>query len=338
MSLATTLLVVIWCSATAYTLLAGADFGAGIWDLLAGRGDDGRRRRDLMEHVIGPVWEANHVWLIFVLVLLWTCFPPVFSAIASTLWLPLMLVALGVIGRGSAFAFRKVARHRASAHRVLGLTFALSSLVTPFFLGAMAGAIASDRVPRGIAAGAVLGSWTNPSSLLTGALAVSACAFLAAVYLTGDARRSGHNVDVGWFRQRALASGVLTGALSLAGLLVTRTDAPTLYHGLTHRALPLVVASAGAGVAALVLVGARRYLAARAAAGLAVAAIVWGWGIARYPQLLPGLPLSQAQALPATLHATAIAVAVGLALLAPSLALLLALFQGERTGRLDDRL
>jgi cytochrome d ubiquinol oxidase subunit II len=330
MSLATALLVVIWCSATAYTLLAGADFGAGIWDLLAGRGDDGRRRRDLMEHVIGPVWEANHVWLIFVLVLLWTCFPPVFSAIASTLWLPLMLVALGVIGRGAAFAFRKVAGHQA-----FGVTFALSSLATPFFLGAMAGAIASDRVPRGIAAGAVLGSWINPSSLLTGALAVSACAFLAAVYLAGDARRADHDVD--WFRRRALTSGVLTGALSLAGLLVTRTDAPALYHGLTHRALPLVIVSAAAGMAALALVGARRYLAARAAAGLAVAAIVWGWGIARYPQLLPGLPLSQAQALPATLHATAIAVAVGLALLLPSLALLLALFQGERTGRLDDR-
>jgi cytochrome d ubiquinol oxidase subunit II len=321
MSLAAWLLVVIWCSATAYTLLAGADFGAGIWDLLAGRGSDGRRRRQLMEHVIGPVWEANHVWLIFVLVLLWTCFPPVFSAVASTLWVPLMLVAFGVIGRGAAFAFRKV-----SGHHAFDVTFAVSSLVTPFFLGAMAGAIASDRVPPGIAAGAVLGSWLNPSSLLTGALAVSACAFLAAVYLVGDASRAAQDTE--WFRRRALAGGVVTGALSLAGLLVTRSDAPALYHGLTHRALPLVVASAAAGIAALVLVGARRYLAARGAAGLAVAAIVWGWGIARYPQLLPGLPLSHAQALPATLRATAVAVAVGLALLGPSLVLLLALFQG----------
>ncbi|HEY7047622.1 MAG TPA: cytochrome d ubiquinol oxidase subunit II [Jatrophihabitantaceae bacterium] len=337
MSAATLLLVVIWCSVTAYALLAGADFGAGIWDLLAGSGPDARRRRALMEHVIGPVWEANHVWLIFVLVLLWTCFPPVFSAVASTLWVPLMLVALGVIGRGAAFAFRK-----AVANRAFGVTFAVSSLVTPFFLGAMAGAIASDRVPPGIAAGAVLGSWLNPSSLLTGALAVSACAFLAAVYLTGDAHRAALHTgepskpatddhpDVGWFRRRALASGVLTGALSLAGLLVTRADAPALYHGLTHRAWLLVVASAAAGLAALVLVAARRYLAARAAAGLAVAAIVWGWGIARYPQLLPGMPVDQAHALPATLHATAIAVAAGLVLLVPSLALLLALFQRDR--------
>lgn len=329
MSLATTLLVVIWCSTTAYTLLAGADFGAGIWDLLAGRGEPGRRRRDLMEHVIGPVWEANHVWLIFVLVLLWTCFPPVFSAVASTLWVPLMLVALGVIGRGAAFAFRKaVVRGPAGAQRAFGVTFALSSLVTPFFLGAMAGAIASDRVPRGIARGEVLGSWLTPSSLLTGALAVSACAFLAAVYLTGDSRDQPAEAE--WFRQRALAGGVLTGALSLAGLLVTRADAPGLYHGLTHRALPLVLVSAAAGLSALGLVGARRYLAARVAAGLAVAAIVWGWGIARYPQLLPGLPLSQAQALPATLRATAVAVAVGLALLGPALVLLLALFRRDQ--------
>jgi cytochrome bd ubiquinol oxidase subunit II len=323
MSIATLLLVVVWCSVTAYALLAGADFGAGIWDLLAGSGPDGRRRRALMEHVIGPVWEANHVWLIFVLVLLWTCFPPVFSAVASTLWVPLMLVALGVIGRGAAFAFRK-----AVANRAFGVTFAVSSLVTPFFLGAMAGAIASDRVPPGIAAGAVMGSWLNPSSLLTGALAVSACAFLAAVYLTGDAHRAGSDTE--WFRRRALASGVLTGALSLAGLLVAQADAPALYHGLTHRAWPLVAASAAAGLGALALVAARRYLAARAAAGLAVAAIVWGWGIARYPQLLPGLPVDQAHALPATLHATAIAVAAGLVLLVPSLALLLALFQRDR--------
>ncbi|HEY3714704.1 MAG TPA: cytochrome d ubiquinol oxidase subunit II [Jatrophihabitantaceae bacterium] len=343
MSLATGLLVVIWCSATAYTLLAGADFGAGIWDLLAGAGPDGRRRRVLMEHVIGPVWEANHVWLIFVLVLLWTCFPPVFSAVASTLWLPLMLVALGVIGRGAAFAFRKaVATPR--QRRAFGVTFAVSSLMTPFFLGAMAGAIASDRVPPGIAAGAVVGSWLNPSSLLTGALAASACAFLAAVYLTGDARRAqvmrigkqskgreqAHPDPAEWFRRRALASGAITGALSLAGVLVARADAPSLYHGLTHRAAPLVVTSAAAGCAALGLVAVRRYLVARAAAGLAVAAIVWGWGIARYPQLLPGLPVSQAQALPATLHATALAVAVGLALLVPSLLLLLTLFQREQ--------
>jgi cytochrome d ubiquinol oxidase subunit II len=329
MSLATGLLVVIWCSATAYTLLAGADFGAGIWDLLAGAGPDGRRRRVLMEHVIGPVWEANHVWLIFVLVLLWTCFPPVFSAVASTLWLPLMLVALGVIGRGAAFAFRKaVATPR--QRRAFGVTFAVSSLMTPFFLGAMAGAIASDRVPPGIAAGAVVSSWLNPSSLLTGALAASACAFLAAVYLTGDAVRSPDADLTEWFRRRALASGAITGALSLAGVLVARADAPSLYHGLTHRAVPLLVGSAAAGCAALGLVAARRYLVARAAAGLAVAAIVWGWGIARYPQLLPGLPVSQAQALPATLHATAIAVAVGLVLLVPSLLLLLTLFQREQ--------
>jgi len=329
MSLATGLLVVIWCSATAYTLLAGADFGAGIWDLLAGAGPDGRRRRTLMEHVIGPVWEANHVWLIFVLVLLWTCFPPVFSAVASTLWLPLMLVALGVIGRGAAFAFRKaVATPR--QRRAFGVTFAVSSLMTPFFLGAMAGAIASDRVPPGIAAGAVVRSWLNPSSLLTGALAASACAFLAAVYLTGDAVRSPDADLTEWFRRRALASGAITGALSLAGVLVARADAPSLYHGLTHRAAPLVVTSAAAGCAALGLVVVRRYLVARAAAGLAVAAIVWGWGIARYPQLLPGLPVSQAQALPATLHATAVAVAVGLALLVPSLLLLLTLFQREQ--------
>jgi len=220
-----TILAVMWTAVSAYALLGGADFGAGIWDLLAGRRTAGAPRRALIEHSIGPVWEANHVWLIFVLVLMWTAFPPAFAAISSTLYVPLTLVALGVIARGSAFAFRK-SIDQPWAQRLFGAAFAFSSVVTPYFLGAAAGAVASGRVPPGLARGSAVSSWVNPVSVVTGAFAVAACAFLAASYLTLDARRAGDQALTGYFRRRALASGLLVGACSVAGLLVLHADAP----------------------------------------------------------------------------------------------------------------
>jgi cytochrome d ubiquinol oxidase subunit II len=326
MTLVTALLALIWVSVTAYAVLAGADFGAGAWDLLAGTARSGRRQRGLIEHVIGPVWEANHVWLIFVLVLLWTCFPPAFAAIASTLYVPLTLVALGIIARGSAFAFRKAVTTIAQ-QRLFGAAFAASSVLTPFFLGATAGAIASDRVPAGIAAGGVLSSWLTPTSVAVGLLSVGACAFLAAVYLTADARRDHQTELTRYFRARALGSGIVTGLLSLVTLLIVRTDAAQLYHGLTHRAAPLMALAIAGGGATLALLWRRRDAAARVAAALAVAALLWGWGVAQYPQLLPGLSATQVAAVPATLRATAVVVVVGVALLIPALILLLALFR-----------
>jgi cytochrome d ubiquinol oxidase subunit II len=335
---ATTLLVLMWASVTVYALLAGADFGAGAWDLLAGRTGPGARRRALIEHSIGPVWEANHVWLIFVLVLMWTAFPPLFAAVSSTLYIPLTLVALGVIARGSAFAFRKAVTELWQ-QRLFGAAFAFSSLITPFFLGALAGGVASGRVPPGLARGDVVTSWLNPTSVLSGALAVLAGMYLAAVYLTADARRSGQPDLAEQFRRRALAAGVVTGLVAAAGLAVVHADAPRLWAGLSGRAQSwpapaLVVVSGAAGVASLVLLAGRRYLLVRVTAALAVATVLGGWGAAQYPHLLSGgrgLTVAQAAAGPATLQATTISVAVGIALLVPSLAWLFLLFQrGQR--------
>jgi cytochrome d ubiquinol oxidase subunit II len=323
--MATAVLVLVWIALTAYALLAGADFGAGTWDLLAGTATSGKDRRKLIEHVIGPVWEANHVWLIFVLVLLWTCFPTVFAAAASTLWVPLTLAALGIIARGSAFAFRKAVTTLAQ-QRLFGATFALSSVVTPFFLGAAAGAIGAGRVPPGVAAGDWISSWTGPVPILTGLLAVTACSYLAATYLCGDAVRLEHEAD--WFRTRSIVAGVVTGAVSLAGLPVVAHDAPDLYDGLTGgRGLPLVAGSVLAGALSFLLVISRRYLFARIAAGLAVTALLWGWALAQYPELLPGLEVTQAKAPDSTLTATLITSAIGLALLIPSMWWLFHLFQ-----------
>jgi cytochrome d ubiquinol oxidase subunit II len=349
-------LAVMWTAVTAYALLGGADFGAGIWDLLAGGRDRGAPRRALIEHSIGPVWEANHVWLIFVLVLLWTAFPAGFAAISSTLYIPLTLIALGMIARGSAFAFRK-AIDQPWARRLFGAAFAFSSLVTPWFLGAAAGAVAAGRVPPGLARGDVLTSWFNPVSAVTGSFAVAACAFLAACYLTLDARRAGDAGLTAWFGRRALASGLVVGACSVAGLAVLHGGAPLLYARLTGRALPLVLTAVAGGLASLVLArlaarpgGWRRArlpgrgraaggpqpagrtrlaaVALRLTAAGAVAAALWAWGAAQYPYLLlPGLTVHAGAAPAAALTATLACAAAGGVLVIPALCWLLVLFQ-----------
>ncbi|MER7999738.1 cytochrome d ubiquinol oxidase subunit II [Streptomyces sp. NPDC095613] len=325
--LADVMLAVMWAGLTCYALFGGADFGAGLWDLLAGRSRRGLPQRRLIEHSIGPVWEANHVWLIFVLVLLWSGFSPVFAAVLSTLYIPLTLTALGIIARGAAFAFRK-ASTELWQRRLFGACFAVSSVVTPFFLGTVAGGVASGRVPSGIAKGDVVTGWVNPTSLLGGVLAVLTCAHLAAVYLCADAAREGDHELVGGFRRRAVTSGLLSGLVALAGIGILHQDAPVLFHGLTHRALGVVIVSAVAGVVGLGLLLRHRYVLARAAAALAVAAIIWAWGVAQYPYMLvPGTTVAASASVDSVLAACLIATAVGAVLLIPSLWLLYTTFQ-----------
>jgi cytochrome bd ubiquinol oxidase subunit II len=325
--LANVVLVFLWGGITAYVLLAGADFGAGFWDLLAGSANRGAARRERIAESIGPVWEANHVWLIFALVVTWTGFPTVFASIASTLYVPLTVVAFGVILRGSAFAFRKVVSELA-LQRIFGASFALSSVLTPFFLGLVAGAIASGRVPLGVARGDVITSWLNPTSLIGGALAVEVSAYLAAVYLIRDCERN-HDQDLAaYFRTRALVMGVITGITALAGIAVLHADAPRLYGGLTHRGLPLVAVSALSGSLSLILLLLRHHVAVRITAALAVVSVLWAWGVAQYPDVLSGVVTVSAAAAPdQTLVALVVVLAVGTALLIPSLVLLYGLFQ-----------
>lgn len=326
-SLADTLLLIMWASLTLYVLLGGADFGAGAWDLLAGGDVRGGPQRQLIEHAIGPVWEANHVWLIFVVVLCWTGFPGVFAAVFSTLYIPLTLAAFGIIARGAAFAFRKVST-QLWQQRLFGAAFAASSVFTPFFLGTVAGAIASGRVPPGIAAGDLVTSWWNPTAWLSGALAVGTAAYLAAIYLCADAKRHGTPELGETFRRKAIGTGIAVGVAAVGGLAVLRYDAPALYAALTGRALPLVVLSTLAGLASLGLLLRRHFTLVRLTAALAVAAVLWGWAVAQYPYLLPpDTTVGQAAAHPAVLQATIAATAVGAILLVPSLIWLLTIFQ-----------
>lgn len=327
MSKAELLLAISWVAVTAYGLFGGADFGAGIWDLLAGGARRGRAQRLLIEHVIGPVWEANHVWLIFVVVILWTGFPLAFASVFSTMYLPLTAAAIGIILRGSGFAFRKVV-DELPTQRLFGATFAAASLLTPFFLGTVAGGVASGRVPLGNAAGDPIRSWVNPTSLLGGSLAVLICAYLAAVFLTYDSAREGNEDVAEQFRARGLATSVVAGLVALAGIGVLRTDAPALFAGLTGRALPLIIASSAGGLVSITLLWTRRYVAARAAASLAVSAILWGWAAAQYPYLLVGvLTIAEGAANQATLDALLTSIGVGAVLLVPSLLWLYVLFQ-----------
>jgi cytochrome d ubiquinol oxidase subunit II len=326
------LLAIMWLGLTAYVLFGGADFGGGFWDLFAGGAQRGRAQRSLIEHSIGPIWEANHVWLIFVIVLAWTGIPSVFAAIASTLYIPLTLAALGIIARGAGFAFRK-ASTLLWQKRLFGAAFAFSSVVTPLFLGTVVGAIASGRVPAGIATGHLFTSWLNPTSAVSGALAVGVTAYLAAVFLTRDAQRSGQPDLTEAFRWRALATGIAVGGLSAVGLLVLRVDAPGMFAELTRgRALPATAVSIAAGLASLVLLWLRRYVAVRVTAALAVVGLLWGWGLGQYPALLPGVTLADAAATDAVLAATLGALAVGAILLLPSLWWLYATFQRDRPG------
>ena len=314
---------------TAYTVLAGADFGAGLWTLLAVGGSAGARRiRDEARHAMGPVWEANHVWLVFVLVVAWTAYPVAYGSITSTLAAPLLIAAIGIIFRGAAYALRGVADGSRSAEYL----FALSSVLTPFALGTAIGAIAVGRVPVGNAAGNPVTSWLNPASVLIGALAVVFSGYLAAVYLAADSLRhegGARRALADAFRRRALAAGLVSGALALAGLLVMRHSGLNLTHG---AALALVCVSAAAGLATLLLCWRYRFELARVTAALAVAAVVVGWAAGQAPRFLPGLTVTAAAASRSTLVALVIAVACGAVVLVPSLALLFSLYL---RGRLD---
>ncbi|HEY6737877.1 MAG TPA: cytochrome d ubiquinol oxidase subunit II [Actinopolymorphaceae bacterium] len=316
----------------AYAVLGGADFGAGVWDLTAGGARRGARLRGMVKVAMGPVWEANHVWLIFILVVFWTAFPHAFGPTMETLYVPLFLAAVGIIFRGAAFALRGEAATISEA-RLLGGSFALASLLIPFFFGTVAGAIATGQVPAD-GAGDPWASWTGPLQLYIGVLAVVTGAYMAAMFLAGDSARAGQPDLVRAFRMRALGSALVTGALAVGGLFVVRAEAPTLYDRLTSGVgLVAVIGSIVAGLVTLILVWRAHYEAARFTSAAAVAAIVVGWGFAQRPDFLPGaLRFDQAAAGEPTLVALLVCVGIALVVLVPSLWLL---FRLVLRGRLD---
>jgi cytochrome d ubiquinol oxidase subunit II len=320
---------VLWLGATFYAVFGGADFGAGFWALLAGRGTRGDRVREVVGRAIGPVWEANHVWLIFVFVVLWTSFPTVFGAIMSTLFIPLCLAALGIVLRGSGFAFQHVAG-KARNRRMSERFFGVASLLTPFFMGTVVGAIASGRVPPGNAQGDAITSWVNPVALITGVLFVATSAFLSAVFLVHDSRRFGDPEMEGYFRTRSLIAALATGVIATAALLIYRVDDRYIYDGLTSEAIPLVIASVLCALGVIVMTVSDRPLGSRVLAVGAVVTMIWAWGVAQFPYLLPQtLSISKATAVGATLDEVLIVFVVAVVVVLPSLFWLYALAQRD---------
>jgi len=328
---ATTVGIALVAAMAAYALFAGADFGGGIWDLLAGSSPRGRRARDAIDASVTPVWEGNQVWIVLGLVLLWTGFPSAFAAISITLFAPLAVSALGIVLRGVGFAFRHEAVRPASK-RLTGALFAASSLLAPFFLGTAVGAVTTGRIPVP-SPGISTAAWTTPTALVTGGLFVAACAFIGAVYLVGDSSRRGHDDLVPYFGHRAIISGAATGVLAAVNLALLHGSAPYVFGRLTGVALPLVIISALAGAAAVTLILLRRQWLLRVSGALSVAAVLAAWGLAQYPYLFPTNLSAAAAAAPSASQLAEIAV-IGLAavLVVPSFALLYWL---QQHGRLE---
>ena len=329
MSKADVVAAILCLGATLYAIFGGADFGAGIWELLAARRGD-RELRERIEHRVtlslGPVWEANHVWLIFTLVVLWTGFPAAFGPIMETLYLPLAVAALGIVLRGAGFAFGHT--FDAAAARRSNLVFAVASLITPFCFGCVVGAIASGAVVAG-GSGSAFG-WFGVLPVVVGLLFVASCSYVAAVFLLDDCRRAGDPVLEDWFLHGAMAAAVVAGLLALIGLVALHADARPVFDGLFAEGLPLVVGSALFGL--LTLTGLVRgwARALRPLAIGAVATIIAGWAVAQHPYLLPGtLTVSEGAGDGATLTALIAVFAAALAIVGPALLLLLRLAQRQ---------
>lgn len=316
----------------AYALLGGADFGGGVWDLFAS-GARKQQQRAAIANAMGPVWEANHVWLIFLIVILFTAFPPVYSTLSTALFIPFHLVLLGIVLRGASFVFRAYG-YRAgttitATERAWGVVFGISSTMTPFLLGACMGAVSTGAIR--FAEGRVVTHgvpWLLPMSLMTGALALALCAYLAAVYLTIETRDELQRD----FRRYALLAGTVTVGLSILALPLTRSQAPHLWAGLlSMRALPILALGAGAALLAGWSLLRARYRLARVAAIVQIAMLLGGWIAAQYPYIVfPDLSIATAAAPPASLRFFLIALPAGFAVLGPSLYLLFRVFKSER--------
>ncbi|MEY2243135.1 cytochrome d ubiquinol oxidase subunit II [Streptomyces sp. BF23-18] len=318
---ATVVAWVLLLAVAAYACGGGTDYGAGFWDLLAGGADRGRRPRWLIDHAMAPVWEVNNVWLIFIVVLMWTGFPVFFQTVFTALWLPLALAAVGMVLRGAGFALRKPT-HRLAERRIYGAMFAVSSLLTPFFLGTVIGAVASGHAAPGTTASTDV--WAHTTSVMAGLITVAATAFLGAVFLTADARRFEAHDLVGYFRLRSWIAAAALLILGVIGLTVTDSHASYVHHGLTHGAgLALVIAAAVALAVTAWLVAGPAAGWARYSSVAVVALLVAAWGFAQRPYLVPtSLTVQQGAGASATMQWMIIVAVVALVFIGPALVVL----------------
>src|SRR5579864_6581074 len=339
MTLTYTILIILWLSLIAYAVLGGADFGGGIWDFCA-FGSQAERQRRLIGQALGPVWEANHVWLIFLIVGLFTAFPSAFSTLSTALFVPFTLALIGIVLRGAAFIFQAHAAPSVTMQKVWERVFSTASTITPFLFGTAAAAVASGQVR--IAGGQVqtdlLAGWTTPFALTIGALALAICAGLAAVNLIVEAQNSNDAQLVEAFRRRAIIAGAITLALDVVAFILSPFQAPLLWHGALDHALPLIIATALIGLEAAASLLLRHYRLARILAFTVTAFIFASWGLSQFPYLIPvDVTITNAASPPSTLLALLIGTIIGMALLLPSLWFLFHVFRGKRPVSLVEK-
>lgn len=324
--------IVMGLSLVLYAVLGGADFGAGVWQFNLAFRMPGKEQR-FCDRAMGPIWETNHVWLIFVIVLLFSAFPPAFAALSRALWLPFLLALVGIVFRGCGYAFRHYAHGAAEVQRHWGIVFALSSTFTPFFLGASAGAVASGQLkvfPDGSFAGNYFTDWISLLSIFTGFFSVGVCAYLAAVFLTRDAAREGDSELTARWSLRAKRMGLLVGTLALLGLIAVHRDAPRLWLELTGPGLPLIALSIATGLFSILALDRAWHTAATLGASLTVSTVIGGWALGQYPALIPpGIMVSGAAAPDNVLWLFIGVAGFGALLLLPSLVLLFWVFKGH---------
>ncbi|MBV9232250.1 MAG: cytochrome d ubiquinol oxidase subunit II [Chloroflexi bacterium] len=336
MSLPYVLLSILWLALIVYTVLGGADFGAGMLELFA-FGPTGVRQGTLIDESLDPVWEANHVWLIFLLVVFFTTFPPAFAAINVILFIPLMLAVIGIVLRGSAFAFRVHGTiKRNQTVKMLSRIFSIASAMTPFFLAVAAAAIASGRIQiQGKNLQTNLGSyWLTPFALTIGAMALTLCVTIAAIYLTVEATNKGDTELAEVFRQRGLIAGALTAALGVLGLILAPTEAPILWHGMLDHALFLAVVIMLIGLATAAALFLRHYQVARILIIGEAAFLLGTWGVSQIPYLIPpDVTVASAASSQSTMLTLFIGIIIGLIIIGPSFWFLFHVFKTKPATR-----
>jgi cytochrome bd ubiquinol oxidase subunit II len=332
-SLPTVIAAALLVSLTAYALTGGADYGGGVWDLLAS-GPRAARQQELIAHAIGPIWEADHVWLILAIVLMFTAFPSAFAAITTALNIPLSVMLVGIVLRGSAFSFRTYGQAGEFGQRHWGRVFAIASLVTPMLLGVSIGAIASGRLPaHPRELGDFIFPWLRPFPLAVGVFAIVLFAYLAAVYLTVEAGEDALRED---FRKRALVAAVAVGIAAGAVLFLAANHAPIIWRGLTRRVWtwPLFWTAGVLAIGALLALWTRHYRIASLCAAWQVTLILWGWAFAQFPYLVvPSITIYGAAGPRETLGLLTGALVAGSAVLFPSLWYLLRTFKRRAVAR-----
>lgn len=316
--------ILVWVALIAYAIFGGADFGGGVWDLLAS-GPTAERQRVVIARGMGPVWESNNVWLIFVLVVTWTAFPIVYAGVSAALFIPITLAVIGIVLRGAGFSFRSNYGLEVGSGVRWGHVFNIASVITPFLFGTIAGALASGNIR--VSAGPPLQvqanpwtTWTTPFALACGFFAVALCTVLAATYLTVDAQKAGDLEITTGFRQRALIAGAVTAVLGALAAVLSISEAPILWHGLVGKALPLSIAAVVIGLAtAAALIGNLNSLA-RVLVAAETVCILLAWGVAQWPYLIvPDVTIDNAASPASVLGPMLIVSVLGLVILLPSL-------------------